>query len=428
VVEPELLSISMTDKLLVIVGVTGNQVRLLSLQPLPSSLPSPAPGGRYRRGWRGKTSYSHTNQGSSVAKVFLDLPGWKIRGVTRDPSQAAAKALAERGVEIVRGDVNDIDSINVVFQGANVIFGNTVFPSNYIRPVAADLARLRPGQTLREWCYELEYIQGKNIADAAASVDGLELFIWSSLSAASKWSNGKYRGVYHFDSKADVVEYIRRELPALAQKMAILQMGLFINNWRWGEAAVPWSKVRASLSSNLYFMICSSQIRYFQQPDGSFRLTIPGSGDVPIPLVIPSDTGYYVRAIAQAPNPAGLNVLAFSKRLTWSEYVKLWSSIIGIPATFARTSVAEHDKLAPGGYGEEMAEMYAYALEFGYDGSDPSVTYAQDVSDPSPLPNLHNCCYFFFVGLLKVADMCVSFSAHSSWVPICMKLPAWKST
>jgi hypothetical protein len=114
-----------------------------------------------------------------------------------------------------------------------------------------------------------------------------------------------------------------------------------------------------------------------QQEDGSFLLNVPGNGEVPIPLVVPGDAGYYVRAITQV--GAGKNVLAFSKRLKWAEYVKIWSEINGVDANFSKTTVAEHDKLAPGGYGEEMAEMYAYAMDFGYDGSDPSVVYAQDV-------------------------------------------------
>jgi hypothetical protein len=77
----------------------------------------------------------------------------------------------------------------------------------------------------------------------------------------------------------------------------------------------------------------------------------------------------------------GKNVLAFSDRMTWAEYVELWSSITGVPATFSKTTVAAHSELAPGGPGEEMAEMYGYAMDFGYDGSDPSVCYAKDVSE-----------------------------------------------
>jgi hypothetical protein len=93
--------------------------------------------------------------------------------------------------------------------------------------------------------------------------------------------------------------------------------------------------------------------------------------------VVPSDTGLYVRAITQV--GPGKNVLAFSDRLTWTEYVEIWSRINEIKARFAKTTVAEHGKLAPGGYGDEMAQMYAYAMDFGYDGSDLSVTYAKDV-------------------------------------------------
>jgi hypothetical protein len=144
-----------------------------------------------------------------------------------------AKSLEAKGVEIVQGDANNKASLVAAVEGANVVFGNTVFSNSFQDPNSDDLKKLRPGQTIREWIYELEYSQGKKIADAVATVKGLELFVRSSLSSSRKWSNGKYRGVYHFDSKADVVEYIQKQLPALAKKMSILQIGLFINNWRW---------------------------------------------------------------------------------------------------------------------------------------------------------------------------------------------------
>ncbi|KFY54197.1 hypothetical protein V497_07886 [Pseudogymnoascus sp. VKM F-4516 (FW-969)] len=108
------------------------------------------------------------------------------------------------------------------------------------------------------------------------------------------------------------------------------------------------------------------------------KLRIPGNGDVPIPLVVPSDAGNFVKALTRL--PAGTNLMAFGDRLTWSDYVKLWSKVTGVPATFEKATVLEHSNLAPGGYGEEMAEMYAYAQDFGYDGSDPSVVTVQEVS------------------------------------------------
>lgn len=126
-------------------------------------------------------------------------------------------------------------------------------------PTEADIAKLKPNQSLREWCYETEVQQGKNIADAVASVEGLELFIWSTLSHTSKWSKGKYTGVYHFDSKAVVVHYINEMHPALAKKTSLLQMGLFITNWKWGQAAVPWEKVNSSFG-RLRFVLTTCSV------------------------------------------------------------------------------------------------------------------------------------------------------------------------
>lgn len=112
-------------------------------------------------------------------------------------------------------------------------------------------------------------------------------------------------------------------------------------------------------------------------------LRIPGEGDIPIPLVVPSDAGNFVKALTQV--PAGKTLLAFGDRMTWTDYVKLWSKITGVNARLEKTTVAEHAKLAPGGYGEEIAEMYAYAQDFGYDGGDPSVISAKEVSTKTNL-------------------------------------------
>ena len=78
--------------------------------------------------------------------------------------------------------------------------------------------------------------------------------------------------------------------------------------------------------------------------------------------------------------PPGKHVLAFGDLLLWSDYVKLWSKVTGVPAAFEHSTVATVDKLAPGGYGEEIGEMYAYSQDFGYWGGDPSVVFAKDVS------------------------------------------------
>ena len=100
---------------------------------------------------------------------------------------------------------------------------------------------------------------------------------------------------------------------------------------------------------------------------------------MPIPLIVPSDAGAFAKALTLV--SPGKNLLAFGDMLTWEAYVEMWSRITGVKAVFERKTVADHDRLAPGGYGEEMAEMYAYALEFGYWGKDDkSVIFGKDVS------------------------------------------------
>ena len=55
---------------------------------------------------------------------------------------------------------------------------------------------------------EAEIFQGKAIADASLAAD-VSLIIWSSLPNVSKMSHGELTTVHHFDSKAEVEDYIR---------------------------------------------------------------------------------------------------------------------------------------------------------------------------------------------------------------------------
>jgi hypothetical protein len=80
----------------------------------------------------------------------------------------------------------------------------------------------------------LELQQGKNIADAAATVEGLGRYVISALCDASKWSKGKYTRNYHFDSKARIVDYIQGKYPQLAAKMSVLHVGSYMDNWKSG--------------------------------------------------------------------------------------------------------------------------------------------------------------------------------------------------
>lgn len=108
-------------------------------------------------------------------------------------------------------------------------------------------------------------------------------------------------------------------------------------------------------------------------------LHAPGSGDWPIPIVHPANTGEFVKALIKL--PARTNLLAYGDLITLTEYVNMWSKVTGVPAKLESATVDDHDKLMPGGWGREIGETYAYMQEFGYwGGAHVDVFWSKDVS------------------------------------------------
>ncbi|KFY33487.1 hypothetical protein V494_07584 [Pseudogymnoascus sp. VKM F-4513 (FW-928)] len=312
-------------------------------------------------------------QGSSVASVFLEEPNWIVRGLVRNPTSPEAIELASKGVELIKGDLTDLPSLIAAVKGVDLIFANTRFNRAQASESAEFKALARPGQSPLDFHYEEELSKGSNIADAAATVEGLERFVWSSASEPGKWSKGKYSDILSFESKGAVWKYIQDTHPELARKTSILYLGSYATNWRWGPAAYNWVKV-----SICDFSLVITVTHKWQKNDGSIALRIPGNGPHPIPFVVPSDTGNYVLALTKV--PPGKKLVACSERLTWAAYTELWSRVVGVKAVYEPCSVEEHVRAVPGGYGEMVGKMYEYATEFGYWGDgDPDVVFPEDL-------------------------------------------------
>lgn len=175
------------------------------------------------------------NQGGSVVQRFLQDPRFRVRGLTRDKTSAAAQKLAEQGVELVDADLDDVESLKAAFRGANVIFSVTNYWEPFFRPDCRQKAE-EQGVSCRKYAYDVEYRQGKNIADAAAAtVDTLDAngFLASTLSHATKCSKGAFKEVYHHDAKADIFPYyIQEKYPELAAKASYIQTGYFYTSYR----------------------------------------------------------------------------------------------------------------------------------------------------------------------------------------------------
>ncbi|KAM0329548.1 hypothetical protein ACHAQA_004857, partial [Verticillium albo-atrum] len=161
--------------------------------------------------------------GASVANVFLREGGWHIRGVTRDPAKPASQIWANKGVELIRGDIDDASFLAKAFAGSNVIFGVTDFWGATRDPKIQEQAKAA-GVPVNTLAYDVEVQQGRNIVDAAnATINSLDRFVLSTLSHTKKWSGGKYSHNYHFDAKWMAVDYLKTTHPELAKKTSYLQ-------------------------------------------------------------------------------------------------------------------------------------------------------------------------------------------------------------
>jgi uncharacterized protein YbjT (DUF2867 family) len=139
-------------------------------------------------------------QGGAVARHLLKEPGFTVRAFTRDSTQPAAKALAQKGAEIFQGDLDDAGAISRALDGAWGAFSV---------------------QSFMETGYDGEVRQGKLLADAAKAA-GVQHFVYSSVVSADRKT-----GLPHFESKWQIEQHIARS----GLSYTILRPAFFMQNW-----------------------------------------------------------------------------------------------------------------------------------------------------------------------------------------------------
>ena len=155
-------------------------------------------------------------QGGAVARELL-ARGYRVRGLTRNPDSERAQQLAGLGIEMVRGDFDDMDSLNRAAQGAYGVFSV---------------------QNFWEHGKQGEIRQGSNLADAAKQA-GVSHFVYTSVANADKNT-----GIPHFDSKYEIEKYIQSiQLP-----YTIIRPVSFMENWEYSRTDIENGIIYGPLS------------------------------------------------------------------------------------------------------------------------------------------------------------------------------------
>lgn len=187
-------------------------------------------------------------QGGAVVDALLDA-GAAVRAVVRDPSSGRARALAGRGVDVVAGDLDDLDSLVAAFDGAAGAFLMTTFAG----PDGTD------GEVRR----------GRTAADAVARA-GVPAVVYSSVGAAERHTE-----IPHFESKRRVEEHLSQLVPGAR----FVRPTFFMENLA-GQLADPGG-------------------------DGPFVLRLPLPAAVPLQVVAVRDIGRVAAAVLLDPDTLG---------------------------------------------------------------------------------------------------------------------------
>jgi uncharacterized protein YbjT (DUF2867 family) len=244
-------------------------------------------------------------QGGAIADELLQA-GWSVRAMTRRPEGDAARALASRGAEVVRADLDDEASLRRALAGA---WGALAVQNTWEAGV------------------EGEEEQGKRFA-LVAKESGIEHLVYQSVGSAHRTT-----GIPHFDNKWRVEETIRSlGFPSYT----IIRPVFFMEN-----LLSPWFKP------------------YIDQGNLAFGM----EPDTRLQMIAVEDIGKYgFKAFEEHEAMNGREIDIAGDELTGPEMAAVLSEVTGRPIEFYRVPIEEVRKGS-----EEFAIMLEWFDRIGYD-------------------------------------------------------------
>jgi uncharacterized protein YbjT (DUF2867 family) len=267
-------------------------------------------------------------QGGGLARAILDDPagGFAVRALTRDPASDGARALAERGAEVVRVDLDDEASVRAGFEGAYGAFCVTFF-WNHFSP-ATELA------------------QAATMARAAKATE-LKHVIWSTLEDTRHWVPvsdprmptlmERYK-VPHFDAKGEANRFFT-------------------------EAGVPVTLLQTSFywENFIYFGMGPQR-----GEDGTLTLTLP-LAYAKLPGIASEDIGRCAYGVLQAGEAMiGRTVSIAGGHVTGAEMAAGFARILGEEVRYQAVAPDVYRGFGfPGA--EDLGNMFQFKAEFEAD-------------------------------------------------------------
>jgi uncharacterized protein YbjT (DUF2867 family) len=264
------------------------------------------------------------SQGGGLCRAILAdaAGGYACRAVTRDTSKDKAKALAAAGAQVVKADLDDVESLKKAFAGAYGVYAVTNFWEHFSG--------------------EKEKAQAKNIADAAKAA-GVKHVVWSTLEDTRTLMKAddkrmpmlqqKYR-VPHFDAKAEA-----------NASFAGLPTTFLVTSFYW---------------DNLYMFGLAPK----KGDDGQLAWTFP-MGTSKLAGIAAEDIGKVAYGIFKAGNAyVGKTVGIYGEALTIEQMGKALSKVLGVGPI--KYNAVEADTYRSFGFpgADEMGNMFQVYRDF----------------------------------------------------------------
>ncbi|EIM84006.1 nmrA-family protein [Stereum hirsutum FP-91666 SS1] len=223
---------------------------------------------------------------------------YSVRALTRNPQNERALSLKARGVEVLQGNTDDLDSMEAALTG---VYGAWI-----------NIDTFTVGEMKEMWSAMRIYELAKKV--------GVKHFVWSSLEYITKIANydEKYR-VEHYNAKGRVADWLKAQ-PSIVS-----------------ENEMSWSVV----STGPYMDMLYELFAPVQAPDGTFVFAAP-IGDGHAAMIALADIGFFARyTFDNRELTSGKDLEVASEVIGWEDLAKTFTNVTGQKAIYLRLSLDE---------------------------------------------------------------------------------------